>query len=108
MRTREGRLLRLNGRQRNWADNIIVIVQRSDRVGEGKTRGRYNEASDVGASAKPAAKPAEKPAATAKPAAEPAAKPLKTAKAAPVGKPMSAWRRAYIAKHHHEPPVKAK
>ena len=23
-------------------------------------------------------------------------------------KPMSAWRAAYIAQHHHEPPVKAK
>ena len=25
--------------------------------------------------------------------------------AAPAGKPMSAWRRAYIAKHGHQPPA---
>jgi hypothetical protein len=25
-----------------------------------------------------------------------------------VSRPMSAWRAAYIAKHHHQPPVKSK
>ena len=32
------------------------------------------------------------------------ATPKRAIAATPAGEPMSAWRRAYIAKHHHEPP----
>jgi len=63
---------------------------------------------NTAAATKPAGKPAEKPAALANSTPEPAATPGKTGEAAPTDKPMSAWRRAYIGKHHHEPPVKAK
>jgi hypothetical protein len=41
-----------------------------------------------------------------KPAAKPAAQPPKSA-ATLQGQPMSAWRRAYIATHGHQPPVPA-
>ena len=45
-------------------------------------------------------KPADKPTVAAKNTGA-------SGKPATAAKPMSAWRRAYIAKHHHEPPVKA-
>jgi hypothetical protein len=65
--------------------------------------------------AKDDAKPAEKPVVAAKstPAAvvvtktKTVATKTATSKTTTSAKPISAWRAAYIAKHHHEPPVKA-
>lgn len=51
---------------------------------------------------KTAVRAAPRPVAKARP------KPLPAANASWNGKPMSAWRRAYIAKHGHQPPVPAK
>ena len=47
---------------------------------------------------------AQAPAKTARPAARPRPKPTAAATATYRGKPMSAWRRAYIARHGHQPP----
>lgn len=61
--------------------------------------------------ARPAAKPAS-PAATKappKPRPKPVAKPVAAKAATPAKGPwMSDWRRAYIAKHGHQPPVPAR
>jgi hypothetical protein len=84
----------------------VVVTQRQDRLIAG-----------ISATATPATKPAtpaqpEKPQRTA---TKPAVATPKKAKAKPVpattaanAKPMSEWRRAYIAKHGHAPPVAAK
>jgi hypothetical protein len=71
-------------------------------------------AKDVADAAKPTATPSPEPVRATKPKPKPkwVAKAAATP-AAPVvalgggGQPMSAWRRAYIAKHGHQPPVPA-
>ena len=57
-----------------------------------------------------AVKAAHDAAAAGKPVAKAVVPPKRASsgKAAVAAKPISAWRAAYLAKHHHEPPVKAK
>jgi len=62
-------------------------------------------ASPVAASALPEPAPAPVRLATAAAARPSAAKPKPAATASSDDKPMSEWRRAYIAKHGHEPPA---
>jgi hypothetical protein len=71
------------------------------------TLGELTYANEHQATAKPLPKAAPKPAAKAPP--KPAPKPARKAVAAKPAKGpwMSEWRRAYIAKHGHQPPVPA-
>jgi hypothetical protein len=71
-------------------------------------RAEREAATPVTASALPAPAPVQL-AATETPAPRPAAaKPKPATTIAADARPMSEWRRAYIAKHGHEPPVAAK
>ena len=83
---------------------------KTERLPEAATLGELSSGAQSRAVVRPEAESTKispkPPAKLGKPAPRPAPKVVSTTPAP--GAPMSAWRRAYIAKHHHQPPVPAR